>query len=138
MRHRRNDKSISLRNLIAKEITSTPNDNVAVAVAGEDITVLIEGDTSDISGLISALEDAHTFVKHTAIVQGPKGHVSFPARNDLVSFQRMPLGANHRVDGTLQSTVIGYLMARFRCRQSRNIQKLQLFAALQTDIHRPQ
>lgn len=87
--------------LSSNEITSTPNDNVAITVAGKNVTVLIEGDTSDISGLVPALEDTHTFVKHTTIVQGPKGYVSFPARNDLVPFQRMPLGANHRVDGTL-------------------------------------
>lgn len=90
---------------MAKETTSSPNDDVAVAVASEDVAVLIEGDTGNVPGLVSALEDAHTFIQHAAVVQGPKGHVSFSARDDLVTFQRMPLGANHRVDGALQSTI---------------------------------
>lgn len=92
--------------IIAKKTTSSPNDDVAVAVAGEDVAVLIEGDTSNVPGLISVLEDAHAFIQHAAVVQGPKGHMSFSTGDDLVTFQRMPLGANHRVDGALQSTFI--------------------------------
>lgn len=93
--------------MIAIEITSSPNDDVAIAVAGENVAVLIEGDAGDVSGLIPALKDAHTFVQHTTIVQGPERHVSFSAGDDLISFQRMPFGANHRVDRALQSAVIG-------------------------------
>lgn len=88
----------------SKRITSSPDDDVAVAVAGEDVTVLIEGHARDVPRLVSALKDAHTFVQHAAVVQRPEGHVSLAAGHYLVAFQRMPLGANHRVDGALQST----------------------------------
>lgn len=87
--------------MITIETTSSPNNDVAIAVAGENVAVLIEGDTGNIPGFISALKDAHTFVQHTTIVQGPERHVSFSTGDDLISFQRMPFGANHRVDRAL-------------------------------------
>lgn len=93
--------------IIAEERpTSRPDDDVAVAVAGEHVAVLIEGYAGDVSGLVPALEDAHAFVQHAAVVQRPEGHVPFAAGHNLVSFQRMPLDANHRVDGALQPTVV--------------------------------
>lgn len=92
--------------MIIKRTTSSPNNDVAIAVAGENVAVLVEGDAGDVSGLIPILEDAHTFVQHTTIVQGPERHVSFSAGDDLISFQRMPFGANHHVDGALQSSAV--------------------------------
>jgi len=72
--------------MAGQKITSGPDDNVAVTVAGEDVAVLIEGHTGDVSRLVPALEDAHALVQHAAIVQGPEGHVSLPARHYLVPF----------------------------------------------------
>jgi len=59
---RKNNLRKNYYKVTAKEITSSPNDDVAVAVAGEDVAVLIEGDTGNVSGLIPALEDTHTFI----------------------------------------------------------------------------
>lgn len=74
-----------------------PNDDVAIAVAGQHVAVLRECYASHVSRLVPALENAHPLVQHTAVVKRPEGHVALAAGDDVIPLQRMPLGTHDSV-----------------------------------------
>lgn len=109
-----------LNKILLFDFTSAPNNDVTVAITGKNITVLIKRHTGHVSRFFSAFENPHPFVQHTTIIERPKRQVSFPTGHDLVSFQRMPLRAYHRVHRALQLTIVVHWMDRFRFRTLTN------------------
>lgn len=79
------------------EPTSSPNNDVAVAVTAESVARLCESQTRHILGLVPVLKDTQALVERAASIQRPEADVAFATRHDTVSVQGVKLCRHHSV-----------------------------------------
>lgn len=81
---------------------SSPNDNIPIRIARDDVTGRTERHARDIFGLLTTVEHTEPFVQMIAGVDRPKCNVILSGRHNLVAIQWMAFKCNDCIDRALQ------------------------------------
>lgn len=78
--------------------SASPQDDVPVRVASDDIAERCERQARHIFGLFSAVEDSHLLVQRAVLIKRPKRDMVLADGDDLIAVERMKFGSDDSVD----------------------------------------
>ncbi len=85
-------------------ITASPDDDVAVGVASDDVAVVVEGHAGDVLGLV-AFKETIALGKRAVRLERPEGAVVLADGDDDVLVDRVELAAQDPVSRTLPKKI---------------------------------